>query len=201
MRALLPTYHSRRCEGGYTLVELLVAMLITMILGGTVFALYLAVQRWVGPWQREIALEDTMHLVAQRLLTDITYAEQLIREDNTYTLTYPDRPAVRYRHKDRVLLRNARPMHDSSLAFVAFALMPSRPETRYALSRRDQAQGYTHRPVLVAIHLALKSHERRFNLAASAALRRGLPWRPLVSHLDAAESPDSTSTQSPPDEP
>ena len=171
---------SMQDDEGYTLVELMVALLLTLMLGGVLFALYLSTTTWVEPWRREIALEDDVHLIVQRLTADLTYAEQLTREDDaTWTLTYPSGSIVRYSYQDRSLMRNGRRMHDAALPAVVFRLVPSRLETRYALRRRDSAMDDERSLVQVEIHLALQSRERTLAVATTAALRRHRPWHPL----------------------
>jgi len=76
-------------DDGYTLVELVVALLVMLVLAGFLYSIYLAMTRYVEPWQRTIMVEDQAHLILHRLSADLAYAEQLIHEGNsTWTLTY-----------------------------------------------------------------------------------------------------------------
>ncbi len=165
---------------GYTLIELLIALLITLVLGGVLFSIYLASIRYVEPWQREVALENAMHLIVQRLAADLAHAEQLIDEgDDTWTLTYVSGRNVHYSYHDSVLRRNDRRMHDDLLSAVAFHLVPSRLETQYALRRRDSVQEDERSLVQVQIHLALQSRERTLDVTTTTAMRQHRPWYPL----------------------
>lgn len=176
---------------GYTLVELLVTMLITMVLGGLLFSLYLAASRWVGPWQREIMLEDTMHLIVQRLSADLAYAEQLIFEgDSAWTLVYPSGHTLRYCYQDRTLTRNDRRMHDTSVSVITFRLKPSRSETQFALRRRDRPRAYGHGPIRVRIRVVLQSRERFFDVSTATTLRRPRPWQLLPTQQAPLDDPD-----------
>lgn len=165
---------------GYTLVELMVALLVTLMLGGVLFSVYLATTKWVEPWRREITLEDHAHLIVQRLFADLAYAEQVIHEDDeTWTLAYPSGRVVRYSYRDSSLTRNGRRMQDQALSVVDFRLVPSRLETQYALRKRDSAIDDERSLVQAEIHLALQSRERTLVIATTAALRRHRPWYPL----------------------
>ena len=176
---------------GYTLVELLVTMLITMVLGGLLFSLYLAASRWVGPWQREIMLEDTMHLIVQRLTTDLAYAEQLVsEEDSAWTLVYPSGRTIRYRYQGRTLTRNERLMHNTSVSAVTFRLQPSRPEREFALPRQERPRGNADRPIRIRIRIALQSREQLFDIVTATALRRPRPWQPLSAQQAPVGDPD-----------
>ncbi len=165
---------------GYTLVELLIALLITLVLGGVLFSVYLSSIRYVEPWRREVSLENHTHLIVQRLATDLAHAEQLIDEGNkTWTLTFVSGRMVRYSYQDSVLMRNDRRMHDSLLSAVAFHLVPSRLETRYALRRRESVQEDERSLIQVQIHLALQSRERTLDVTTTTAMRQPRPWYPL----------------------
>jgi len=180
-------------SSGYTLVELLVVMFITMILAGLLFSLYLAANRWVAPWQREITLENTVHRILWRLAADLTYAEQLFAEgDGTWILTYPSGRRVHYRYRDEGLSRNTRPMHDVALPVVNFRLLPSRPETRYALRRRDRETSDEQGPIRVTIRIALQSRERTLAVTMDVLLRRHRPWQPVPIPSPSSSAPDPT---------
>ena len=167
-------------DDGYTLVELMVALLVMLMFGGVLFSVYLATTKWVEPWHREITLEDHAHLIVQRLFADLAYTEQLVYEnDETWVLTYPSGRVVRYSYRDSSLTRNGRRMHDQALAVVDFRLAPSRLETAYALRKRDSALDDERSLVQAEIHLALQSRERTLALVTTAALRRHRPWYPL----------------------
>ena len=165
---------------GYTLVELMVALLVTLLLGGVLFSVYLVTTKWVEPWRRTIMLEDQGHLIVQRLSADLAYAEQVILEnDASWRLTYPSGRVVQYSYRDSSLTRNGRRMHDQALPVVDLRLVPSRLETRYALRKRDSALDDERSLVQVEIHLALQTRERTLALTTVAALRRHRPWFPL----------------------
>lgn len=178
---------------GYTLAEVLVAMLVTMVLVGVLYALYLAVQRWVAPWQQAVALEDDAHVIIQRLAFDLSYAGQLLVEDDGWTLTYPAGRAVHYRFRDSVLTRNDLRMHGTAVSVVQLQLTPSRSQTQYALRRREQVGMPTNRALHVAIRLALQSRAHTLVVTTAVALRRHRPW-PLA---DA----DSLKSTTDPDQP
>ena len=114
-------------DDGYTLVELVVALLVMLVLAGFLYSIYLAMTRYVEPWQRTIMVEDQAHLILHRLSADLAYAEQLISEGNgTWTLIYAGDRAVQYSYRDSTLWRNSRRMHGLDAAAVAFHLVPSR---------------------------------------------------------------------------
>ncbi len=167
-------------QDGYTLIELMVTLLVTMILGGVLFTTYLAATQWLAPWRREIKLEDHVHLITHRLAADLTYAEQLFREaGGRWTMTYSSGRRVTYRYQDSTLFRNGHRLHDVTLPVAAFRLTPSREETRYALRQREGRLDDAHSLIQVDIHLALQSRERTLAVTTRAALRQQRPWPPL----------------------
>jgi len=165
---------------GYTLIELLISLLIALVLGGVLLSIYLASIQYVEPWHREITLENNVHLIIQRIVADLTHADQLIDEGGgSWTLTYAAGSTVQYSHRDSVLTRNGQRMHDGSMPAIAFHLVPSRLETQYALRWRDGVQEDEHSLIQVQIHLTLQSRERTLDVTATAAMRQHRPWYPL----------------------
>ena len=166
-------------EDGYTLIELVVALLVALVLSSVLFAVHLATTQWVVPWQREVELENHMHIMAQRLVADLAQAEQLISDGSAWTLTYRSGRAVAYRYEEGALLRNELPMHAEGLRVVEFRLDPSRAEMRYALPRREAAFENERSVLQVEIHLSIRSRERTLTVVTSTALRQHRPWLPL----------------------
>lgn len=167
---------------GYTLAELLVTMLITAVLGGVLFSMYLAVVRWVEPWQRGVMLENTMHVLTQRLAADLTYAEQLlVAADSLWTLTYPSGRVITYRYRDHVLTRNGRRMHGAGAAVVRVRMTPSRVPMAYALHHREHTLNPAERLDYVGVRITLQSQEHILDVTTGTALRRHRPWQPVPS--------------------
>ena len=165
---------------GYTLVELMVTLLLTLVLSGALISIYLAATQWVEPWRREITLEDHAHLIVQRLFDDLSFAEQLDRtEDGAWTLVFPSGRRVRYTYHDTTLARNGQRMHALAVPVTDFRLVPSRIETQYALRRRDTQQDDERSLIQVAVHLALQSPERMLTLTVAVAPRQHRPWHPI----------------------
>lgn len=176
---------------GYTLVELLVTMLITMVLGGLLFSLYLSANRWVEPWQREVILENTMHLIVQRLTTDLAHAEQLVSEgDSAWALIYPSGRTIHYRYQNFTLTRNDHRMHDTSVSAGTFRLQPSRPETQFALRRRERLRENPFGSIRVRIRIVLQSRGQSLDILTATALRRPRPWQPLSAQQAPLDDPD-----------
>ena len=120
------------------------------------------------------------HLIMQRLFADLTFAEQLTREqDATWTLTYPSGRRVQYSYQDSALTRNGHRMHAANLPVVDFRLIPSRLETQYALRQRDSSIADERSLIQIEIHLALQSRGRTLVGATTVAPRRHRPWYPL----------------------
>ena len=131
-----------------------------------------------------------MHLIVQRLVTDLAYAEQLVsEEDSTWTLVDPSGRTIRYDYQNRTLTRNNHRMHASSVSTIIFRLTPSRAETQFALRRWERPSAYRHSPIQVRIHVVLQSRERSFHISTATTLRRPRPWQPLPARQAPFEDP------------
>ena len=167
-------------EAGYTLVELVVGLLVTLVLGSVLFAVHLSTTKHVEPWRREVTLETYAHLITQRLAADVAHAEQLFDEGNgRWRLTYRSGRRLIYRLDAGTLTRDGAAMHPPTLDVASLQLEPSHAETHYARPRRaaplDDARSLMH----VRLHLAVASRERTLEIVTTAALRQPRPWRPL----------------------
>lgn len=163
-------------EEGYTLVELMVALVVTLVLGALLASIYVAVTRHVVVWQRAVALENEAHLMVQRLGADLFAAKRFAfeAERRTWMLADADGRTVRYRHRDGRLDRNGCRMHDASLAVIDFRLT----------ALQDEA----HDPPLIGLHLSVKNRERTLTFATAVTLRQPRPWRPLPAFGDSTRA-------------
>ncbi|MDX1548406.1 MAG: prepilin-type N-terminal cleavage/methylation domain-containing protein [Rhodothermales bacterium] len=167
-------------EAGYTLVELVVALLLAGVLASVLFSAHLAMLRWVEPWRRGVALENDAHLITRRLAADLAHAEQFFDDGaGRWRLTYRSGRSVAYRHEDGRLTRNGHPMHSAPVRITSVRFAPSKAETRYALRRRDTTLEDERSLMQITLYIAATSNERTLAVTTTVALRQHRPWQPL----------------------
>jgi hypothetical protein len=191
--------YSRRAlrgEEGYTLVELSTGLVLTLLLGGLLYATYLFAARPVAAWRRAVTLENNLHLLVRRLAADLAYAEQLWAEAaapwpgaapeapgdsaGAWTLRYASGRTVRYAHVRGVLLRDGLRMHDAEVAVTAFHLQPSDTMTHHARLRAETPEAGTTRPLRVEIRLTVEGPGGGRTAETAVTLRPDRPWKPMA---------------------
>jgi prepilin-type N-terminal cleavage/methylation domain-containing protein len=148
-------------DDGFTLVETLVALAVaataTLLIGGA----YLAVTRAVWVWQDDIRLAGALHVGLERLAVDLYEATELVVSDSSAVIRLAGGDTVAYAVHDGVLLRDSRPMHDSTLAAVL------RIEGDLAVAG------------LFRVHLRLNGRRRSSEGELAIVPRRPPPWPPV----------------------
>lgn len=163
-----------REESGYTLVELMAASLISLLLGGVVFALYGVATQGAAPWQRGVQLENHLHLMAHRLSSDLAYAEQwTTKEEGTWTFSYRTGERFDYALQDSVLWRNGTRMHEESLKIAALHIDPV-----FTRANRRARLGLT-----------VQNRDRTASVTTTVMLRQPRPWTPLSAASQPPSSP------------
>ncbi|MEL6612594.1 MAG: prepilin-type N-terminal cleavage/methylation domain-containing protein [Bacteroidota bacterium] len=121
-----------RDEGGYTLIEGVIALALVAVIAAIVFAVYLLAARQVSAWQIQFAATNDVHLIQQRLTTDLRRAMSIVllspegsSDDEAATLRLTpehilvlvgaDSATTSYARTDLAWLRSARPMHSEAL--------------------------------------------------------------------------------------
>jgi Tfp pilus assembly protein PilE len=167
-------------EVGYAMIELVVSFLVMGIVISVVYASYLFVAKAVVVWQRNMILQNDLHLITQRLAEDLTYTEQLSFESDTaWVLTEASGQIHRYVHRDSTLTRNTVHMHHQDVQVTRFELTPSAGYTEYDPIRMEN-QGEDEQSLMqITITIDLTGWDTLLTNTTTIALRLSRPWPPL----------------------
>lgn len=171
-------------EAGFTLVELSVGMLVAGLVLSLALAVYPRAQRHVSVWREAVTADDALHLVLRRVSTDLqdTAALEIVsgpaagfpRADTAYVLLRADGRRLVYAFADSALYRDGHPMHAAAVRVTAFALHPSRSDTRHAPLPGTEEAGRP--PLLVRAVVTLRTRHHRRTAASAVAPRTARPW-------------------------
>jgi len=118
-------------ENGFTSVELMVAIILTLIITGFVYLVYSYSIKIMRTWRENMDIENTVSLCIHRITKDITSASRIVTmTDHEMNLMIDDRKTVRYQHHESRLLRNGLPMHHEKLQVISTLF-------RYGQSQND----------------------------------------------------------------
>ncbi|MEL7361469.1 MAG: prepilin-type N-terminal cleavage/methylation domain-containing protein [Bacteroidota bacterium] len=181
-----------RDEGGYTLIEGVIALALVAVIAATVFAVYLVAARQVSAWQNQFAATNDVHLIQQRLTTDlrralsvvllspedVTDAEdepQRLTSEHTLVLVGADSVVTSYTRTDSAWLRNARPTHTDALVLTQAAMERAQRDDDGTLRpfRGDEALT---KPVLTTVQLTFVSGTDTTIVRAQSRSRQPQRW-------------------------
>lgn len=149
--------------GGFTLLELGIALLLSMLVGASLFAAYRLAARGFAEAERRAMLADALHVVMRRLAADLLAAERLdAPADGTWRLERPGGSHVTYTLREGWLARNGHAMLPAGVEVVAMRLEPASPQSRR-----------------VDVRLALGADRRADSAWTCVVLRAPPPWPPL----------------------
>ncbi|MDZ4699079.1 MAG: prepilin-type N-terminal cleavage/methylation domain-containing protein [Rhodothermales bacterium] len=151
-------------DAGFTLVELLVAMALTLVSVTLAGSAYLFLSRAVNGWQEDVRLANAFHTTLTRLSDDLYDAVAVYRRaDSTVALVRVDGDTVAYSWRDGALRRLDHPMHDfTTVLGVTFDL---------AADSSGGAPGFE-------AHLALAGRRRVLETTTRVNRRHPSPWPP-----------------------
>ncbi len=150
-------------DAGFTLVELLVAMALTLVAVTLAGSVYLFLSRAVSSWQDDVRLANAFHTTLTRVSDDLYDAVEVRNgPDSTLSITRADGPAIAYAWRDGALRRQDRIMHDTTAHVAAFDL---------AADSSSGAGGFE-------VHLALAGRRRVLEATTRVNRRHPPPWPP-----------------------
>jgi len=107
-------------EGGYTLVETAIALVIATLVVAAGYASYVFMQRIIADWQHGVLVENAAHRIVRDVTRQIRRSEALPATSRGVLELKPNARTMRYRLRDQVLIRNGRPMHAAAVRVLAF---------------------------------------------------------------------------------
>ncbi|MEO1630591.1 MAG: prepilin-type N-terminal cleavage/methylation domain-containing protein [Bacteroidota bacterium] len=181
-----------RDEGGYTLIEGVIALALVAVIAVAVFAVYLVAARQVSAWQNQFAATNDVHLIQQRLTTDLRRAQsvvllspdgvtdvgaepQRLTSDHTLVLVGADSVVTSYTRTDSTWLRNARPTHTDALILTQAAMERAQRGNDGMLRPLRGAEALT-KPVLTTVQLTFVSGTDTTIVKAQSVSRHPQRW-------------------------
>ncbi len=121
-------------EGGFTITEILVVIMVGSLAIGFALSLFLFVARLVSGWQKETELKDKVHGVAYAIMQDMDRALRVeALDDSTWTIVLPADRRVTYRASAGAVYRDdTRLAHDPNI-FIRLAVPPRSPRTELSV--------------------------------------------------------------------
>lgn len=162
----------RSDERAFTLVELSVALVLTLIVAGLAYEMYAFTHRMALQWRREVRLDNGAHRIARQLTEDVRRARfASVGPAGGILLVGTSHDSVRYRWEDATLLREDVPMHPAALG-----VKRAKCEVRLSGGRFR---------VQCAVDLVDAGHNvassQTLKLKTDVVTRQPAPW-PSVSH-------------------
>lgn len=179
-------------EGGHTLVEGVIALALVAVIAATVFAVYLVAARQVSSWQAQFAATNDLHLIQQRLATDLRRAQsvallspegttneeaevQRLTPEYTLVLVGTDSDTTSYTRTNSTWLRNMRPTHSDALALVQATVERSQPDEVGDLLPLRGAEVPTI-PILTSVQLTFVAGQDTTAVRAQGLARQPQQW-------------------------
>lgn len=161
-------------EAGFTLVEAVVALTLSVIVAGLVGSVYLFAVRAVSEWQDRIDVDDTAHVIHYRLSTDLRRADAIhVVTTDSLVLSGPD-GVQSYAYRDRTLFRNGVRLTQDPVTIPSFSVRRIATDSTVLLGPGPSPDGLRYVAVTVQIARPGATLER----TASAALRAPSNWIP-----------------------
>lgn len=157
---------------GFTLVEVVMAMVLMVVVMGLVVSAYMFATKAVGSWQRGLDLETTSHLIVQRLSTDLRQAQtvRLIDPDSVELGIPGQARSLVYAMRDSSLFRNSVSMMPNQLRLTEFEVGPGMADSVSATSDTTISR--------VKVVFALASDGRSIRREVFVASRAQEDWSP-----------------------
>ncbi len=111
-------------ESGFTINELIVAMVVGSILVGYAFELYVFASRIITSWRARTEIAGAAEGVLNRMTLDIQRSSELIQEgDSLFVMISDNREIASYRVSRGMVIRGEVPMHASEKTRVGIQLV------------------------------------------------------------------------------
>jgi len=106
----------RRAVAGFTTVELLIAMQITLLLAGFIYAAYFFSAKLSATRRHKVELENTAQLCMRTLTQEILHAQQIVAaNDSGLVLKNQREKVVAFAIQNGLLYRNQQPLHSTEV--------------------------------------------------------------------------------------
>lgn len=118
-----PSIHSS--EGGFTIQELLVALIVGSLVLSFSFSLFLFAGKLLTSWQREMELRTVVNRVTRTIASDVLRSKSgLIFADSLLILTGTGGREIRYRFQKGKIQRNLDLIHSKDVSVTALVHVP-----------------------------------------------------------------------------
>ncbi len=160
-------------EKGFSLVEILVVLALTGILGGIMITTYFSMEKSFTEWRQNSILEretyKLIHIVAEDL-----YKVVEIDEVSAHFISFKrsDNHQVQYELREQNLTRNDRMLNNPDLFVTQFNI-----ETHLL-----QDSVYDSRPELIRVQLGISNAIDTLHTKTAVHLRNPMAWKPVIEN-------------------
>jgi prepilin-type N-terminal cleavage/methylation domain-containing protein len=118
-------------EDGFSLVEILLAIVISTIMIGFAFGMYLFGQRYFLSWQNDIRFHNELHTIAQGIAEEIYSADHILSiGQHEIVILKNDGREQKYKSGKGSLFKNEKSLLHPSLILTSFELKTNRKNGR-----------------------------------------------------------------------
>ncbi len=160
-------------EKGFSLVEILVVLALTGILGGVMITAYLFMEKSFTEWRQNSILERETHKLI-RIVAEDLYKVVDIDEASAHFISFKrsDNHRVQYGISEQNLTRNDRILNNPGLFVTRFNM-----ETYFF-----QDSVYDSRPEFIRVQLGISNAKDTLHTETAIHFRNPSAWKPLIEN-------------------
>lgn len=195
-------------EAGFTVVEAMIALLLSSLVVGMGYASYTFLSRMVVQWNDRMEVENTVHRIARDVTRRAHRADEVRVEQAGWTFV-ADGHTTTYQYAEDLLRRNGRPAHDERIDVVAFSIeilepqaarVADEPESKPVLSQGEERPAVTGSQRHLRLRVTGATQTDTLTLRTAVYLRQPETWSGSSGNEGILESDSSPrlSPQRPP---
>jgi hypothetical protein len=167
-------------EGGFTTVELIIAIQLSLIVIGLVYVSYLLSIKLVDKWQTKVQVENQLASISKSITVNLTEISQIIYAgENEMMAIKDDGDTINYRLKDTFSF-NKQILQDSNLKFehgeILYYVRPVQSTSNMTVLKNVESGNFT-RIVAVEFSMEFKGGKRSYPLSVYTRL---LKLKPVI---------------------
>jgi hypothetical protein len=167
-------------ESGFTTVELIIAIQLSLIVIGLVYVSYLLSVKLVDKWQTKVQVENQLASISKSITVNLTEISEIIyARENEFMAIKDDGDTINYRLRDTFSL-NKNILQDSNLKFghgeILYYVRPVQAASNITVLKNVESGNFT-RIVAVEFNMEFKGGKRSYPLSVYTRL---LKLKPVI---------------------